>query len=123
MPPFNSLLENVGAQILRVVALPQPSLRSDGTESPILGDHCDGTSSPADKPKTLTKYGELVILGGEEGEATSQGLVKERRAPRGLSPSRFTNASIAFKGYHALYILLMGRIGLKMSKYDKMNPY
>nr|CAD7404232.1 unnamed protein product [Timema cristinae] len=63
MPPFNSLLENVGAQILRVVALPQPSLRSDGTESPILGDHCDGTSSPADKPKTLTKYGELVILG------------------------------------------------------------
>ena len=35
--------------------------RSDGTESPLLEDHEE--SSPADKPKQITKYGELTILG------------------------------------------------------------
>ncbi|XP_069681572.1 protein pellino isoform X3 [Periplaneta americana] len=66
---------------------------SDGTESPLLEEHEE--SSPADKPKQITKYGELTILGyngflppGDRGRRRSKFVLYKRTSANGVKRSK-----------------------------------
>jgi hypothetical protein len=66
---------------------------SDGTESPLLEDHEE--SSPADKPKQITKCGELNILGyngflppGDRGRRRNKFVLHKRSSPNGVKRSK-----------------------------------
>ncbi|XP_046997397.1 protein pellino isoform X1 [Schistocerca americana] len=65
---------------------------SDGTDPPILEEQ---EPTPSDKPKTLVKYGELVILGyngflppGDRGRRRSKFVLYKRPTPSGVKRSK-----------------------------------